>query len=260
MPQLKIGIAASALRQPLRRAIASAQRLGASAVELEARNELRPSEVTDTALRQIKKLLDDANLKVCSLSFMTRRGYNDLDALDRRVAATKEAMQLAYKLRAPVVVNSIGRVPQEAGEGDWDLFLETLGDLGHFADRAGASLAARTGSEEGAALARLLAALPAGGVGVDFDPAALLVNGYSAIDALAHLGPYVRQVRARDGVRDLAAGRGQETQLGRGSADFPALIGALEDFAYRGYFTIDRQHSADPQSDIANAVQFLRNM
>ncbi len=70
----------------------------------------------------------------------------------------------------------------------------------------------------------------------------------------------MRHVRARDGVRDLAQGRGIETPLGRGTADFPALAGVLEDHAYRGHFTIDRQESADPITDVGNAVQFLQNL
>ena len=80
-----------------------ASRIGASAVELDARNEIHPSQLSDTGLRQLRKMLEDLNLKVASLRFQTRRGYDHPQDLDRRVEATKAAMKLAYRLGAPVV-------------------------------------------------------------------------------------------------------------------------------------------------------------
>lgn len=260
MHPLKIGISLASFRQPLRGALQTAARLGAHAVEIDARGQLRPAEMTGTALRQLRRLLDDLNLRVCAVSFMTRRGYNDLDELDRRIAATKDAMRMAYELGASVVVNRIGRVPDEPGGTGWDLLVETMTDLGRHSDRVGATLAARTGSEDGPTLARLLDALPEGSIGVDFDPAGLIINGFSPLESLSALGPHVRQFRARDGVRDFAQGRGLETPLGRGTADIPALVAALEDYAYRGFFTIERQFADDPAAEIGNAVKFLRNL
>jgi sugar phosphate isomerase/epimerase len=67
-------------------------------------------------------------------------------------------------------------------------------------------------------------------------------------------------VHAKDGVRDLAQGRGVEVPLGRGSVDFPSLLGALEEKGYRGYFTIERENAEDPQAEVGQAVQYLRNL
>jgi sugar phosphate isomerase/epimerase len=67
-------------------------------------------------------------------------------------------------------------------------------------------------------------------------------------------------VHARDGVRDLARGRGLEVPLGRGSADFPALLGALEDYQYRGFFTIAREESDQPEYEISEAVKYLTSL
>ncbi len=260
MSPLKIGVSLSSFNLPLRQAIDAAARLGVAGVEIDARGELRPSTMTGTAVRQLRKLLADANLRVCSVSFITRRGYNELDQLDRRIAATKDAMRMAYELGAKVVVNRVGHVPAQPEGTSWELLVETLSDLGRHSDRVGATLAARTGSEDGAALARLIDALREGGVGVDFDPGGLIVHGFSPRESLAALGSHVMQMRARDGVRDMAQGRGLETPLGRGTADFPTLAGMLEDFAYRGYWTIERQQAADPLAEIGSAVQFLRNL
>jgi sugar phosphate isomerase/epimerase len=205
-------------------------------------------------------LLDDAGLVVCAVSFITRRGYNDMDELDRRIAATKDAMRMAYELRSPIVVNRIGRVPADAEDPSWKLLIETLTDLGRHSDRAGATLCARTGSEEGERLVKLIDALPTGSLGVDYDPASLIVAGYSPRDSLAALASHVRHVHARDAVRDPLAGRGVETPLGRGLADFPELLGLLENVNYRGWFTVERQHSDDPAKELASAIEYLRNL
>jgi sugar phosphate isomerase/epimerase len=245
---------------PFKQALLTAGRLGARSVEIDARTELRPEEVSATALRQVRKMLDDADLHVATVRFATRRGYHEADDLDRRVAATKAAMRLAYDLRAPYVVNSVGRVPAEADNEAWNLLVEVLGDLGRFSAHTGATLIARTGTEDGPTLARLLAALDDGAIGVDFDPAGLIENGFSVEEAARALGPHVRHVRARDAVRDRSQGRGVEVQLGRGSVDFLALFGALEDYAFRGDVTIERNTADDPQTEIAEAVAYLQQL
>ena len=260
MLELRIGIQLASLRLPFKKALHTAADLGADAVEIDARSQLKPREFSQTALRQLRKMLEDCNLRVCAVGFRTRRGYNVLEDLDRRVEATKEALQLANRLGAPVVINHIGRVPDESEGSDWDSLLQVLTDLGRFGQRTGATLAAETGSEDGSNLARLINALPEGSLGVNFDPGNLAVNGFPVRAALDELGPHVLHVHAKDGVRDLAQGRGLETPLGRGAVDFPELIGSLEEHNSRGYFTIEREKSDNPELEIGRSVSYLRNL
>ncbi|MDP6466736.1 MAG: sugar phosphate isomerase/epimerase family protein [Pirellulaceae bacterium] len=260
MPQLRVGIQLSNLRLPFKKALLTAAKLDADAVEIDARFQLKPGEFTRTGIRQIRKRLDDHNLRVCAIGFPTRRGYDNPQDLDQRVQATKEAMQFAYDLGSSIVVNQIGRVPETEDSPAWRTLIEVLTDLGTHGQRVGACLAAETGSEDSADLARLIDALPPGSLLINFDPGNLIINGFSAHDGITALGRHVAHVHARDAVRDLAQGRGLETLLGRGSVDFPELIGVLEEHNYRGYFTIERQHATDPVTEIGQAVQYLRNL
>ena len=260
MLEQRIGIQLTSLRLPFKKALHTAAQLGADAVEIDARSQLKPRELSQTAMRQMRKMLEDCNLRVCAIGFHTRRGYNVAEDLDRRVEATKEALQLAQRLGAAVVVNHIGRVPDEPESPEWELLLQVLSDLGRFGQRTGATLAAETGSEDGAQLARLIAALPEGSLGVNLDPGNLVVNAHSVREALDELGQNVLHVHAKDGVRDLAQGRGLETPLGRGAVDFPELIAGLEEHGYRGYFTIERERSEHPVREIGQAVRYLRNL
>lgn len=261
MPQIKIGIQLTSLRQPFKKALHTAARLGARAVEIDARGEIRPEQVSQTGIRQIRKMLEDLDLRVCAVGFRTRRGYNVAEDLDARVAATKRAMKLAYDLGAGLVINQVGRIPSPDDKESWNMLLGALSDLGRHGQHVGALLAAETGSEDSADLARLLeAVMPEGSIGVNFDPGNLIINGFSPREAITNLGSRVLHVHAKDAVRDLAQGRGVEVPLGRGSADFPELVGALEEFEYRGYFTVERENARDPVGEIGLAVQFLQNL
>jgi len=257
--ELKLALRLDALRMPMRRALARAAELGVSAVELDARNQIHPSQLSDTGLRQLRKILDDVNLKVAALRFQTRRGYDNPSELDRRVDATKEAMMLAYRLGAPVVINTIGTVIEtEEDDPRMDLMKSVLEDLGRYGAKVGAFLAAETGNEPGETLAKVLDQADDAFIGVALNPGQLIINRHSVADAVAALRDRIQIVCAVDGVIDLAAGRGLSVPVGQGTADFPELIGRLEDIPYRGYYTIGRPDSSLPE--IANGIEYFKQL
>jgi sugar phosphate isomerase/epimerase len=257
MTYLKIGIQTGSLRQPFKQAIRTAARLGADGVEIDARNELRPGELSRTGLREFRKILEDLNLRVSAVAFPTRRGYDEADDLDRRVQATQAAMRFARELGTDVVVNRVGQIPADASDPRFVRMAEALTAIGAFGERVGTRLAAQTGGERPQDLARLIEALPELTVGVDLHPTGLIIAGQSPRDAVDVLGSHVLHVHACDAVRD-AAGRANEVPLGRGSADMPELLGQLTEYDYRGWVTIERRESSNPIKEIENAVAYLR--
>jgi len=260
MQRHQIALELRSLRLPLRKALHRAAELGVAAVEIDAGGEIKPQELSETGRRQLRKTVDDLGLRVAALGFRTRSGYNVAENLERRVAATKEAQRLAHDLGATIVVNHVGRIPDENTDAAWQTLVEVLTDIGAHGDRVGAWLAAETGSESSPTLRRLLDALPPGALAVALNPGNLIVNGYSLPEALEVLSSAIRYVYAKDGVQDRAQGRGVEVPLGRGSVDFPALAAALEEHGYRGYFAVQRQHSDDPLTEVSQAVQYLQNL
>jgi sugar phosphate isomerase/epimerase len=258
--EIKVGVALASLGQPFKTAIRTAARLGVRAVEIDARNDLRPSEFSQTGIRDLRKMLKDYELSVSAVSFPTRRGYGDIRELERRIEATKQAMKFAYDLGCSVVVNQVGQIPEDKNDPSWKSLVQALTDIGNAGQRYGAFLCARTGTEEGERMKELIDALPIGSLAVDFDPGALIVNGFSASEAIDHLANKVAHFHVRDGVTDLARGRGIEVPVGRGSVDFPQLFGKLEEQGYSGWFTIQRDEGADRLGDIANTIEFLKNL
>jgi sugar phosphate isomerase/epimerase len=257
---LRIGIQTRSLRQPLKKALRTAARLGADGVEVDLRTELPMAEMSHTSIRQFRKQLEDLNLRLSAVAFPTRRGYDVPEDLDRRVLATQQAMTLAYQLGASVVVNRVGSVPPDTEDPRFGLLTASLTALGTHGERVGARIAAQTGSESGDRLKQLIEALPEQAIGVDFHPNGLLLQGHSPQEAIVDLGPWVVHVHACDAVRNLSGGQGMEVELGRGVAEFPSLLGQLEEFGYRDWVTIERRDSVDPIAEVGNAIAYLREL
>ena len=120
MADVKVAIRLDGLMRPgplnpalMRRTLAKAASMGAQAVELCGRKCVPVSDLSDTAVRSLRKMLDDLNLRVAAIRFQTRHGYDRIDGLERRIDATKQAMRAAYRLGAPLVINQIGKIPAE---------------------------------------------------------------------------------------------------------------------------------------------------
>ena len=259
MLKLKKSIFLDTLRQPFKTAIVTAAKLGADAVEINGRSEINADELSRTGVRHIRKLLADLQLSVSAIHFQTNYGYGDLKLLDRRIEGTKATLGLAYELGCSVVVNRIGKIA-EVSDLNRTTMIQALSDIGNFGQRTGAWLTARTGADDGESLKELIDALPMQALGVDFDPAELVINGHSPTDAMTVLASHVMSCRARDAVTDFSLGRGVEVSLGQGAVDWPALLGALEQKSYSGYFTVHQENAADPMVAGEEAFGYLREM
>lgn len=306
----------------LRKSLTIAASMGVRSVELCGRTHVPVSELSDTGVRTLRKILDDLNLRIASIRFQTRFGYDVTDHLDERVDATKSAMKTAYRLGAPLIVNQIGTVPPPpqnidqavkkagsslllgssfetddadwsndlpadlaaelansiassrigkaiAGQGAkgseasrWETLREVMEDLGRYGAKVGCFLAAETGTESGKDLAALLDAIPDTFVPVALNPGQLIINRFRVDEAINALAPRISIVHAVDGVVDLAAGRGVSVPVGEGTADFPSMLGRLEDIPYRGPFVVGRPEMRPETAimELQQSLEYLRNL
>lgn len=258
MPELKIAISLSCLRQPFKKALRTAAMLGVAGIEIDVRHGIRPSEISDTGRRQLRKMLSDLNLTIAAVRFPTRRGYDVLAELDRRIDATKEAMEFAYSLGSSVVINSAGFVTEDPNHPSFMQLTASLSELARFGERVGSIFACETGSEPVSRLAGLLRSISSGSIGIHFNPANLILSDCYDENSIRQCVDLVRSVAIRDAVRDLAQRRGIEVEIGRGSAEFPEILGVLAEQAYDGWFIIDRPPSPQVIGELSNAVSFLK--
>src|SRR5262249_33121472 len=146
----------------------------------------------------------------------TRHGLDAPENLDPRIERIKQAMSLSYELDARTVVVEAGRVPDDPEQPRGQMLTESLLALGRHGDRTGTVLALETGLESGETLRKFLDLLDSGGLGVNYDPANLLLHGFDPIANLAPLHARIKQVHAKDARAGGASRAGQEVPLGHG--------------------------------------------
>ncbi|MGL5094558.1 MAG: sugar phosphate isomerase/epimerase family protein, partial [Planctomycetia bacterium] len=91
----KVGVRLESFGLPVKEGLVVAARLGVEGVQFDAVGELAPGELSQTGRRHLLRLATTVGLKVAALNLPFRRGFDVLDRLDQRVAATKAALQLA---------------------------------------------------------------------------------------------------------------------------------------------------------------------
>ncbi len=255
----KIAAQTQCFAQSIKKALHTAAHLGCEGVQIDARSELQPTELSDTGLRQLRKILADLNLRVGSVAFPTRRGYSNPTDLQPRLEATRAAMQLASRLGARILIGNLGPLPADSEASERATLVDAIQSLAVHGDRLGVRLVMQATSPA-QLLVDFITSLPEGSLALDLHPARLIAQGESPTEFVTTAGQFIAHVHASDGVHDLASGQGIEVELGRGTADFPELLGMLEEFGYRDWLTIERRNSRQPAEEIGNAVKFLRSL
>jgi sugar phosphate isomerase/epimerase len=256
---LRLAVATRCLGQELKPALLLASRLGASGVQVDARNEIKPSEVSETGRRQFSHFLGEVGLQLASLDFPIRRPLWDAERLDARIAALKQTMEFAYELKARVVTVRLGGLPGESDVRGKSLLKDVLDDLARHGNHVGITVAIGAGREAAVRLVETLKSVTAGPIGVNFDPAATVMAGASPSEAFQLLREFVSHVSVRDAIAG-ADEAGSEVPVGRGEVPWDELLFLLQETDYEGWLTVDRTQGSDRAGDAARAVQYMQSI
>lgn len=255
----KIGLRLECLELPFRRALAEAERLGVGGVQFDAVGELSPETLSQTGRRQIRHLLRTHNLEMTALGCPLRHGLDEAANLDARLEHVRKVLSLSFELDARIAIVQAGRIEADAkadAPGN-RLLTESLLTLGQYGDRVGATLCLETGLEAPDALQTFLDRFDTGGLGVNLDPANLLLNGFDPCAAIPTLGQRIKHVHARDARKGRSS---TEVPLGHGSIDWLLLLARLTEIEYRGWLVLNREEGQSRRADMASGVTFLRRL
>lgn len=143
-------------------------------------------------------------------------------------------------------------------------FRDTLRKAADLAREHGVSLALETGQETSTALARFLAEVNRPNLGVNFDPAnMLLYDQDDPLEAVQRLAPWLRGVHAKDARRPKVKGTwGEEVPLGQGEVDLPAFVAILRRLNYSGPLMVEREVGSQEERarDIAMGLRLLEDL
>lgn len=184
-----------------------------------------------------------------------------------RVAMLLEGSDFAKKLGATDFVTHVGYLPENPYDPNYQDVLVAVKTVVEKCRENGQNFLFETGQETPVTLKRAIqdieATLGKGGVGINLDPANLIMYGKAnPVDALEVFGEYVMGVHGKDG-RYPTDGHclGAEVPVGQGKVNYPAFIAKLKEVGYDGDITIEREIEGDEQiRDIRMAKELLESL
>lgn len=283
MKSFKIGVVVDSFRLPTRESVLAAKAVGAEGIQIYGGLGTFTPENLDAAARQeFRKFLDEQGLVLSALCGDIGNFMNPAQN-PARIARSKTIVDLAVDLGTTIVTTHIGSVPDDVSSPVYKMLQDVCRDLGGYAASKGVSFAIETGPETAQSLRAFLDSLGVPGIGVNLDPANLVMvcrdDPVAAVDTLA---PYIVHTHAKDGrnIRpcdpekvyaafvdgsypDLEKALGGapfvELPLGEGDVPWDRYLAALAGIGYNGFLTIEREGGEDRYGDIAKGVKFLRS-
>lgn len=166
---------------------------------------------------------------------------------------------LARELNLKLVTFHAGFLPHDHTAPEFSKMLGRLATVADLFLAVGIGLGFETGQETADALAQLLQKLNRPNVGVNFDPAnMLLYDKGNPIQAVRLLGPWLKQVHIKDAVRTKTPGTwGQEVAVGTGEVDWPAFFSTLKQLNYAGEFVLEREAGGRRIADLLRAKEVV---
>lgn len=249
--------------------VAKVQAAGLSAVQLA----LDPLRLGDWGLEETRQALDSAGIRILS-GMMAMRGedYRTLESIRRtggvrpdehwsaNLEAAQRNAQIANGLGLELVTFHAGFLPEERLDPVRRVMIERLRAVVDAFARHGVRIAFETGQERAETLLEVLAELDRPTVGVNFDPANMLLYGMGdPVSALQALTPRVVQVHIKDARSPRTPGTwGEEVTVGSGQVYWPGFFAALDAAALSCALVIERESGADRVGDIRRAHDFIK--
>jgi sugar phosphate isomerase/epimerase len=161
------------------------------------------------------------------------------------------------------MVTHVGFIPENPNDPEYSSLIAVLRYLASYCLKKGLYFLFETGQETPVTLLRAIEDIGLDNLGANLDPANFILYGNAnPVDALDVIGKYVRGVHAKDGLYPTRGKYlGEETPLGQGKVNFPALVARLKELGYDGALTIEREISGNQQvQDILMAKSLLEHL
>jgi sugar phosphate isomerase/epimerase len=179
---------------------------------------------------------------------------------EANLAAARETAALARRLDLGLVTFHAGFLPHDPRDPERPRLLERLRAVADAFATEGIRVAFETGQETAATLLECLDALDRPEVGINFDPANLILYGMgNPVEALRHLGPRVVQIHVKDALPSEVPGTwGTEVPVGSGSVPWETFFEAVAESVPPCAFVIERESGDERIGDVRQAQRRVR--
>jgi sugar phosphate isomerase/epimerase len=181
------------------------------------------------------------------------------DANWRNIQANAET---AVKLGIKLVTFHAGFLPHEESDPDFKKLLDRIAKIADLFAGKGLTLGFETGQETAETLSLLLKKLGRRSVGVNFDPAnMILYEKGDPIAALRTLNPWLVQCHLKDATKTKVPGTwGEEVVVGTGEVDWDTFFRVLGEVKFTGDLCIEREAGSQRVADIKAAKHLVESL
>lgn len=181
----------------------------------------------------------------------------------QRIDNFKRASDFAKKLGVPAFHTHYGFIPENPNDPEYQGVVDALRQVATHIKGNGQMMLYETGQESPITMLRAITDVGLDNQFANLDTANLILYGKgNPLDALDVIGKLVRGVHAKDGLFPTDPKKlGEEVAIGKGKANFPALIPRLKELGYTGPLTIEREISGPKQlEDIKKEKAYLEKL
>lgn len=218
--------------------------------------------------------LDNAGIEVRSgMMAMVGEDYSSIESIARTGGvrpdqtwlfnqdAAGELAEIAGRRGIGLVTFHAGFLPHDPEDPERKRMLDRLRELAAIYFDTGTRIGLETGQEDAATLLGVLDELGGRGVGINFDPANMLLYGSGdPIEALDKLSPHVVQFHVKDATASPAPGVwGEEVRAGAGGVDWDAFFGIAVERLSMIDLMIEREAGENRVGDIRYARALIED-
>jgi len=169
---------------------------------------------------------------------------------------------IANNMGIQLVTFHAGFLPHDENDPAFTKLLHRIRLIADVFGAKGIKLGFETGQETAVALREFLEKLKRPNVGVNFDPAnMILYDKGNPIEALRILGPWLKQCHLKDARKTRQPGTwGDEVVVGTGEVNWPEFFRVLQELNFTGYCCIEREAGNQRLEDIRAARQFVDSL
>lgn len=173
-----------------------------------------------------------------------------------------QSAEIAARLGLPLVTFHAGFLPPDASDPAHAKMRERLALVADAFAARNIEVAFETGQETAPVLVEFLQTLGRPNVGVNFDPANILLYDHGdPIEALRELGPWLKQIHIKDGTRTRTPGTwGEEVVAGTGSVPWKEFFATLRALNFHGWCCIEREAGTARVEDIRAARELVERV
>lgn len=231
---------------------------------------------TPEGAREFAKMLGDTGIRADSVVVVfDGESYNDREAVVRtvgfrplqlipeRLQYARKCVDFAAAIRARIVTFHMGFLPADPEDDAYGAMLKAVTDIAGYAAGKGVTISLETGQETGEQLAAFLNKVTVARVGVNFDPANLVIYGVDAPSrALQHFAARVTSVHVKDALLPETPGAmGREVRPGEGRAELAECFLILKASGFKGALVVEnyvaRNLKTDPMGELRRAKAFI---